>query len=156
MPSYYFDSSALVKYYVQETGTAWVQTLIAPNVGNETLTAIVTGPEIVAALTCRVRTGLTTQADATVAINAFRYDFQTRYNPIAISPNIILQAMRLAERHGLRGYDSIQLACAVTVNAGFISGSIIPLTFISADAALNQAALAEGLIVDDPNNHCEL
>ena len=153
MPSYYFDSSALVKYYVQETGTAWVRTLIDAQPGNEILTAVVTGAEIVAALTRRVRTGLTLQADATTAINAFRYDFQTAYNPVAVSPQIILQAMSLAERYGLRGYDSIQLACAVTVNAGFISGSIMPLTFISADVALNQSALAEGLIVDNPNNH---
>ena len=61
--------------------------------------------------------------------------------------------MILAERYALRGYDSIQLACAVTVNAGFVSGSNMLLTFISADVALNQAALAEGLIVDDPNTH---
>ena len=87
MPSYYFDSSALVKYYVQETGTGWVQTLIAAKSGNEILTALVTGAEIVAALTRRVRTGLTTQADATTAINAFRYDFQTAYNPVAVSPS---------------------------------------------------------------------
>lgn len=28
-----------------------------------------------------------------------------------------------------------------------------PLTLISADTALNEAALAEGLIVDNPNSH---
>ncbi len=153
MPSYYFDSSALVKNYVQETGTAWVRALIAAKPTNEVITALVTGPEIVAALARRVRIGLTMQLDATVAINAFRYDFQAQYKLISISPQIILQAMTLAERHGLRGYDSIQLACAVTINAGFIVGSLMPLIFISADAALNRAAISEGLLVDNPNNH---
>ena len=153
MPSYFFDSSALVKNYVQETGTAWVRALIAAKPTNEVITALVTGPEIVAALTRRVRIGLTTQTDATTAINAFRYDFQAQYKPISISPNIVLQAMTLAERHGLRGYDSIQLACAVTINAGLIVGSLMPPTFISADAALNEAATSEGLLVDNPNNH---
>ncbi len=153
MSSYYFDSSALVKNYVQETGTGWVQTLISPSSGNEVLTALITGAEIVAALTRRVRTGQTPQVDATLAINAFQYDFQTRFKPIVISPTIVMEAMILAERHGLRGYDSVQLACAVTLNAGFISGSILPLIFISADTTLNRTAKAEGLIVDNPNNH---
>lgn len=34
MTDYYADASALVKRHVQETGTAWVQTLASPAVVN--------------------------------------------------------------------------------------------------------------------------
>lgn len=153
MISYYFDSSALVKYYVQETGSAWVTSLIDAQPAVEVITALVTGPEIIAALTRRVRTGLTTPSDAAFAINAFRYHFQSFYKPVYVTTSIIQQAMNLAEKYGLRGYDSIQLACALMTDTRFASAGVGPLTFISADRELNQSAQAERLTVDDPNNH---
>jgi predicted nucleic acid-binding protein len=61
--------------------------------------------------------------------------------------------MRLAETHALRGYDALQLASALEVNAGLVGRSLPPLTFISADRELNNVASAEGLGVDDPNLH---
>jgi predicted nucleic acid-binding protein len=35
MPCYYFDSSALVKRYVNEIGSAWVQNITAPRANIE-------------------------------------------------------------------------------------------------------------------------
>ena len=46
----YFDSSAVVKRYVVEKGTAWVLNLTAPAAGNELFIAHVTGVEVVSAL----------------------------------------------------------------------------------------------------------
>jgi hypothetical protein len=51
----------------------------------------------------------------------------------------------LARRHGLRGYDAVQLAAALEVHANVPS-----LTLLSADANLDTAATGEGLLVDDP------
>jgi hypothetical protein len=48
----------------------------------------------------------------------------------------------------LRGYDAVQLAAALEVHSHAPS-----LTLLSADAGLNAAGAAEGLAVDDPNNH---
>ncbi|MCI0389524.1 MAG: hypothetical protein MOB07_12275 [Acidobacteria bacterium] len=59
----------------------------------------------------------------------------------------------LAELHRLRGYDAVQLATALLVKAGMTASGIGPLTLISADNELNQAAQAEGLLTDDPNLH---
>ncbi len=39
MAVYYFDTSALVKRYVAEVGTAWMTTLCAPAAGNTTAVA---------------------------------------------------------------------------------------------------------------------
>ena len=61
--------------------------------------------------------------------------------------------MALAEKHALRGYDAVQLAAALEVQSQRIEDELPPPELISADTALNDAALLEGLKVDDPNNH---
>lgn len=42
MTTYYLDTSALSKRYVQEIGTAWVRALVAPAAGHTLLTARIT------------------------------------------------------------------------------------------------------------------
>jgi len=61
--------------------------------------------------------------------------------------------MALAEAHGLRGYDAVQLAAALELNMLYKAGGLPPILFISADTQLNAAAITEGLLVDDPNTH---
>lgn len=60
--------------------------------------------------------------------------------------------MRIVERHGLRGYDAVQLAAALEVNHALVQ-SQMPLTFVAADKNLLTAANTEGLITEDPNAH---
>ena len=153
MAAFFFDSSALVKYYIRETGTTWVRGLVDTLPTNEIFIAQVTGVEIIAAITRRLRAGATAPADAAQAISAFRNDLQLRYEVAALSASLIEEAMNLAELHGLRGYDAIQLATAIRIEAGMTASGIGPLTLISADLELNQAAQAEGLLTDDPNQH---
>jgi predicted nucleic acid-binding protein len=69
-----------------------------------------------------------------------------------LSP-VILRAMNLAENHGLRGYDAVQLAVALQIQAERLNAGVTGFTFVSADQGLNNAAVAEGLTVDDPNLH---
>ena len=57
MATYFFDSSALVKYYVNEVGSAWVESLIDAQPPNEIVIAQITGVEVIAALSRRVRMG---------------------------------------------------------------------------------------------------
>ena len=45
MAVYFFDSSALVKRYVQETGTAWVVGVLDPTAGNDLYMARIAGAE---------------------------------------------------------------------------------------------------------------
>ena len=61
--------------------------------------------------------------------------------------------MRLAENYALRGYDAVQLAAALALNNYWLSLRMPGLTLLSADGALNTAAVAEGLAIDDPNTH---
>jgi hypothetical protein len=48
MGAYFLDSSALVKRYAAETGTAWMTSLIDPAAGNVIYVARITGVETVA------------------------------------------------------------------------------------------------------------
>ena len=57
--------------------------------------------------------------------------------------------MTLAETHGLRGYDAIQLAAAIEVGRRYVASGLPPIIFVCADSALNAVAAVEGLIVED-------
>ena len=56
-------------------------------------------------------------------------------------------------RTRLRAYDAVQLAAALEINQKEQDAGFAPVTLISADQALNDAATAEGLTVDDPRSH---
>ena len=81
----------------------------------------------------------------------FKNDLQTEYQIIEITENIIIAGMTLAETHGLRGYDAIQLAAGCTINSLCTASGLAPSVFVSADNELNVAASSEGLIVENPN-----
>lgn len=153
MSALFLDSSSLVKRYALETGTSWIFSLIRPSAKNRLYLARITGVEVVAALTKRMRVGSLSARATAKAIKRFEREFANRYLLIEVSPQIIKSAMTLAKKHTLRGYDAVQLASALQANADRISIGGSPLTFISADKHLNSAATAEGLKVDDPNNH---
>ncbi len=51
MAVHFLDSSALVKRYISEIGSAWVSGLFDPALGHEVFVAAVAGVEIVAAIT---------------------------------------------------------------------------------------------------------
>lgn len=153
MSAYYFDSSALVKYYAQEIGTTWVKSLINAGPANEIIIALVSGAEAVAAITRRKNTNTIAAADAARAIATFKIQFRNQFKAVRVTDTLVNDAMLLAEKHGLRGYDAIQLASALFIEAKMTARGVGPLTLISAEHELNQAAQAEGLLTDDPNQH---
>jgi predicted nucleic acid-binding protein len=146
--AYFLDTSTVVKRYAQETGTAWVQSLAAPTAGHLLAVVRITLAETVAAVTRKERGGLIKPQAAATALNDFHVDFAQQYVIVEVVAALVAQAAALARKHALRGYDAVQLAAALEV------GSQIPsLTLLSADTNLNAAAEAEGLLVDNPNNH---
>jgi uncharacterized protein len=143
-----------VKRYVNEVGTAWVLGVTDPRTGNRILVARVTGVEVVAALTRAGRNRGPAAVAATAAqIRQFRQDFANEYRVVEVTASVLSRAMMLAQIHGLRGYDAVQLAAALEVHSLRPSALLPPLTLVSADVELNAAARAEGLMVDDPNSH---
>ena len=153
MSLYFFDSSAIIKRYVAETGTAWLLDIIDLATNNRLYLARITFVEVISALTRRAHSGSFSVAEASSAITQFRHDIINDYVAVDITPALIERATQLAEVHALRGYDAVQLAAALNINAYNSALGMQNLTLISADAALNAAAAAEGLSVDDPNAH---
>jgi predicted nucleic acid-binding protein len=149
---HFFDSSALVKRYVSETGSMWVLSLVDPFSGHQSYMARITGAEIAAAVAARARAGTLSPVDAVTVLTTFRHDFRHEYRIIEITPALIEAAMSLAEAHAIRGYDAVQLAAALELHAECLAAGT-PLTLISSDGMLNTAAAAEGVTVADPNSH---
>ena len=150
---YYCDTSALVKRYAQETGTAWVLELTDLESGHDIYTVRIAGPELIAALFRTVRMQEITQEDAERAAASFKADFRVQYQIIEITNSLADRAMGIAEEHGLRGYDAVHLAAGVELQTVRGEMELPPLTFISADNDLNVAAQTEGLVIDNPNSY---
>ncbi len=149
----FFDSSGLVKRYVAETGTAWVQSITAASARNDRFIAQITGAEMVSAVVRRLRRGDLSLADAETAQAEIAADFAQHFFLLEVSLPRIQEAMLLSQRHGLRGYDAVQLAAVLFLRDQCrLTGLSDPL-LIAADKELCLAAQAEGLLVDNPNTH---
>lgn len=153
MAIYFLDSSGVVRRYIRETGSRWILDSVRPSANNSIYVARIAGAEVVSALARRRKGNLLSPADTAKVINRFEKHFTRRYEKVNITPDLITSAMKLADRYSLRGYDTVQLAAALEVEAEIkaveASGSI----FVSADNELNTAAQAKGLQVENPNNY---
>ena len=153
MTGFFCDSSAIVKRYVNETGSNFVDNLADLKNGNLVLLARITRVEFAAAIARRLKNGSVTTADTQNALAAFQHDLANNYFTVEITSFLLSAATTLATKHALRGYDAVQLAAALEANDERIANGLPPLTLVSADKELNTAAQAEGLNVENPNNY---
>jgi predicted nucleic acid-binding protein len=153
MAAYFLDTSALVKRYATETGTAWVTGVIDPAAGNLILVARITGVETVAAIARKRKGKLLSPSDAATALATARQEFGGLFLIVEITVALLTAAADLAEKHALRGYDAVQLAAALEASAERQRLNLTPLTLVTADKELLAAGTTERLTVDDPNNH---
>lgn len=109
-PVVYLDTSALVKRYVEETGTPEVQTLIqaADVLGTSALARV----EMAAALAKAVRVGALTREEAGTALETFLTDWPRLYR-LKVTDPLLERASDLAWKEGIRGYDATHLAAAL-------------------------------------------
>jgi predicted nucleic acid-binding protein len=138
--AYFFDSSALVKRYAAETGSAWVESLTDPRAGNRVYVAAITHVEVISAIARKKKTLLLSATDADAAITRFEHDLQHDLLLFNLTPEVIAAAARQAEKHALRGYDAVQLAVALEINAARTAQQLPSFILISSDAELNAAA----------------
>lgn len=152
MPVYFLDSSALVKCYVAETGCVWTRSILDDET-NVVYVASLSRVETISALTRRLRRGDMTQAEFDVACKQFRLDLTSQFEIVALTDSMIEEASTLAQQHGLRAYDAVQLATARETSR--VTSQLEPtqLILVSADLDLNAAAGVEGLQIEDPNTH---
>lgn len=153
MPAYFLESSAFVKRFAPERGSTFVLALLRPSAKNRLYAARITEVEVCAALIRRQKGQTLSDDQTTKALRRLHRDFPRRFTHIAISENVIIEALRLTKMYGLRGYDALQLAAALEANGERLGHGLAPLILVSADTELNSAAEAEGLTVENPNNY---
>lgn len=152
MSLYFVDSSALVKRYVEEQGSAWMR-LVAGDANNRLIIARITSVEVLSVLARRQREGNWTAEGLSQVVDTFRYDLDTQYQVAEFDRNTAETAGTLVMRHPLRAYDSIQLASALRLQEALSQTHADDLILLSADERLLEVAHAEGLAVDNPGRH---
>jgi predicted nucleic acid-binding protein len=146
MADRFFDTSAAVKHYHPETGTAKVDALLA-EVGASHFLSDLAVVEFHSVLARLVRTGTITTGALNLARGRFLADIAGGlWQVLPVSAAHFHHAHQLLLRHGLtRPLDAIQLAVSLALQTAS------PLdAFVCADANLGDIATAEGLTVVNP------
>jgi predicted nucleic acid-binding protein len=99
---YFLDTSALVKRYVTEIGSVWVQTITDPLLGNALLIVRITWVEVLSALARRQREGSLTSTEVTDTIQLFRGELNSRYRVMEVDSIVLERAGELILQYPLR------------------------------------------------------
>lgn len=160
MPSYFFDSSAIVKRYHHEAGSPWVRGICDPRAHPPLYLAQLAHVEVVAAL---YRTGRRESLHPSF-INSLVSIFQRHlalsdpsqrtpvYRIVPLSTTVTDLAAFLCKRYWdmsprpLRSLDAIQLASAMLATRA--SGD--EARFVTADTRLAEIAALEGFTIVNP------
>lgn len=148
--TFYLDASALVKRYLGENGSAWVESLCADEANNAIAIARFGLVETAAAFAAKRRGQFITDSEYEAALDSLLRDAGDRYRLIAVGSAVIDAAIELTRRQKLRGYDAIHLACALALNKPLIDHGLPIMTFVAADDNLLAAARSEGLVTENP------
>jgi predicted nucleic acid-binding protein len=136
---YFLDTSALVKRYITEPGSDQVRRLLRRKV--DVVLARITEAEAYAAIARAARTNVLTDDDRDRAFNQIAEDVAAA-RVVEIRRSVVSTVQDLVVRWPLRGYDAIQLSCALRVQSENVA-----VAFWCADAELANAARGEGMRV---------
>jgi predicted nucleic acid-binding protein len=134
----YLDTSSLVKLYVEEDESSKVDVLVKSS--EVTATSLVAYAEARAAFARRFREKAFTTDEYNRLKEFFDKDW-SRYFILNVTGDMIRLAGDLAEKHALRGFDSIHLASALTLRQELSS----PIVFSCFDDNLQKASEREDL-----------
>ncbi len=150
---YFLDTSALLKRYVPEIGTSWMQSITDRQNQHLIIIAQITWVEIYSAIARRQREQSLSGTEAQQISTAFNLHWNEQYFTIPIDSSIIQLAAQLVQQHPLRAYDAVQLATALSIKNQLPSSDIGSFTFLTADNRLDTIAKLTGLSTDNPSNH---
>ena len=134
----YFDTSALIKRFVEEPGSEHVESLIdaEPTVA----TSMVAYAEVQAGLARKLRERTLSSAGHRRTVRAFDVDWRA-FLRVGVTDALLALIRDLVRRHPLRAFDAIHLASAVHLQTELGEG----VRFIAADPRLLTAAARERL-----------
>ena len=151
MAGYFFDTSALVKFYHAEAGTPVVDRIVN-TAGSQIRISRLTPAELTSAFAIKVRTQSISRTDANAFLRQFREDIASgKLEVYAIAESEFAAAEHLVERYAfdlrLRALDALQLAVALELR-----NQVLMDHFVAADQILCDIAGREGLSVINPEH----
>lgn len=154
MDTCFLESSALVKRYLEEPGSAWISGVVAHADYPIIFISILARVEIPAALARAERMRRITPRDRDLVWRKFDED-RRRFEVVYLSDEVLKRAGMLVREYPLRALDALQLASALAVQERrtIEKSPISALVFICADELLNEAARDERLQVENPSEH---
>jgi uncharacterized protein len=138
----YFDTSALIKLFVEETGSHVVSELVSesPSVA----TAKIAYAEVYSGLARKYRAGELSGPQYERTRGLFEAEWPA-YIRVDLRDDVLALAKDLAARHPLRGVDAVHLASALSIGKALTE----PVRFVAADDRLLRAARAERMALLD-------
>ena len=136
----YFDSSAMVKRYVKEQGSAQVISLMSRH---KVLSSAITPVEVLSALRRRKRSGDLADDEFSTLLNRIQSE-RIRWELIEITGAVLSRAEEII--HGpaaIRALDAIHVASSMV----FQAGTSVRVPFVTGDARQREAASQLGLDV---------
>lgn len=137
---FFFDTSALIKRYIAETGSERVDDLF--KAASQIIISPITKIEIYSTIYRLKSKNAISEEDYSRLNEEIQYDFRY-FKVLSFNQEIELQSIYLIERHQLKTLDSIQLASCIS-QRDFVA------SFIVSDKRLKQAAENEKLDFIDP------
>ena len=131
MQYYFLDTSALAQRYVDEIGSEWVADLFDSDDGVAIYVAEITTVELTSAIVRRSRGGSMSTDEADSALIEFDRHLIRDYFVLEITSELLFNARFLVKAHGLRAYDSVQLAVAEHFNSIQIDRALPRITLSS-------------------------
>ena len=136
----YIDTSALIKHYIAEDGSDYINDLMAG--ASVIAIGLITRAEMAAGINRLLRMNYISREHYSIALRDFRSDWN-HYERVSISEEIVARADSLTCEYILRGYDSVHLACGLT----WQDALQLPVAFAAFDTQLRDAAQKAGLQV---------
>lgn len=134
----YCDTSALIKRYVEEEGTEYVDSLWDD--ASIVVTSVVAYAEIITAFSKKLTEGVLSVKEYNNIVLKFKEDYeQLILVPVSMDLNKLIE--ELIKRHPIRWGEAIHLASALI----FVTSESPKPVFACFDSILNQAAIEEGL-----------
>lgn len=158
MALYFFDASAIVKYFHNELGTPWIKQIVdlrdSTNLArvNYIYIADASLAEVPAAFAILERSGRISKHIRDLMYDKFLKSTGNEFQLLPVATERAFAAGELTQKYSLKGYDAIQLAVALNLGDNLMQQGILVI-FVSGDNILLHAARAEGLAAENPFDH---
>lgn len=153
MTVYYVDTSAVIKRYLPETGSQYMDELLARAATEVFFSTRLVSLELMAAITRAQREKRISQRRRDALAVQIAQEWRLFLVPAAVTDQVITRASQLAMRYPLRAYDTIHLASALIIRHDSAAQGFDAPRFLSADLTLLAAAKAEGFVTENPNDY---